>query len=99
MDKKKTKKTTIDVGDMLDQAIVLGSSLVYLAKDGADTIVEELEKRELISSKEGKKLANDIKDNFEKRKGDLHAKVKKHLKSIIDDLGIATKEDLQKMKK
>lgn len=98
MDKKKKKTTTIELGDMLDQAIVLGSSMVYLAKDGADMIVEELEKKELLSTKEGRKLADDIKDNFEKRKGDLHAKVKKHLKTIIDDLGIATKEDLQKMK-
>jgi polyhydroxyalkanoate synthesis regulator phasin len=96
MDKKKTKKAAIDVGDMIDQAIVLGSSMVYLAKDGADMIVEELEKKELLSTKEGKKLADDIRGNFEDRKKSLHEKVKKHLKSIIDDLGIATKEDLKK---
>jgi len=98
MDKKKGKNVKIEVGDLLDQAIVLSSSLVYLAKDGADTIVEELEKRDLLSTKEGRKLADDIKGNFEKRKQVLHEKVKKHLKSIIDDLGIATKEDLKKIK-
>lgn len=95
---KKSKNLKSDIKDLLDQAVIFGSSLVYLTKDSADIIIEELEKKELLSSKEGRKLADDIHDNFTKRKNELHAKVKKHLKEIIDDLGIATKEDLKKMK-
>lgn len=93
---KKGKTLRIDVGDLLDQALILGSSLVYLAKDSAEEIVSELEKRDLLSSKDGRKMADDIKENFRKRKESLHSKVKENLRKVIDDLGIATKEDLKK---
>ncbi len=96
---KSNKSLKIDVDNLLDQAMVLGSSLVYLAKDSGEAIVGELEKRELLSTDKGRKLARDIKDNFKSRKSKLHAKVKDALKKVIDDLGIATKEDLEKMKK
>jgi len=96
---KKDKVLKIDVGDLLDQALVLGSSLVYLTKDSADTIIEELEKRNLLSPEKGKKLTEDIKKSFSERKEKLNEKVKEKLKKVIDDLGIATKEDLEKMKK
>ena len=69
MQTKKSKRVIrIDVDDLIDQALVLGSSLVYLAKDSADGIISELEKRQLLSSKEGKKMAEDIRNNFTKRK-------------------------------
>ena len=95
---KKSHKLTIDFDDLLDQAMVLGSSLVYLAKDSADEIVNELEKRELLSNEKGRKMASDLKDQFSTRKDKLHSKVKAHLTKVIDELGIATKEDLKKMK-
>ena len=99
MQAKKSKRVIkIDVDDFVDQAMVLGSSLVYLAKDSADGILDELEKRQLLSSKEGRKLAEDIKNNFTKRKNKLHAKIKESLRGVIDDLGIATKEDLKKIR-
>ena len=93
---KKSHKLTIDFDDLLDQAMVLGSSLVYLAKDSANELVDELEKRDLLSTDEGRKMANDLKNEFSTRKEKLHAKVKKHLTKVIDELGIATKEDLKK---
>jgi polyhydroxyalkanoate synthesis regulator phasin len=95
---KKSHELTIDFDDLLDQAMVLGSSLVYLARDSADDIVTELEKRDLLSSDEGRKMANDLKDEFSTRKAKLQSKVKTHLTKIIDELGIATKEDLKKAK-
>ena len=99
MQTKKSKRVIrIDVDDLIDQALVLGSSLVYLAKDSADGIISELEKRQLLSSKEGKKMAEDIRNNFTKRKNKLHSKIKESLRGVIDDLGIATKEDLKKIK-
>ena len=96
---KKERVLKIDIDDLFDQALVLGSSLVYLTKDSADTIVEELEKRDLLSSDKGKKLAADIRKGFMSRKDKLHATIKSKLKDVIDDLGIATKEDLKKLKK
>lgn len=93
---KKSHKLTIDFDDLLDQAMVLGSSLVYLAKDSANEIVSELERKDLLSTDEGRKMANDLKSEFSDRREKLQGKVKSHLRRVIDELGIATKEDLKK---
>ncbi len=82
--------------DVLDQVMVLGSSMVYLAKDSSEEVIKELEKRDLLSSAEGKKMAKDIKDNFQQRKDKLYGSVMDIARKVIDDLGIATKEDLKK---
>jgi polyhydroxyalkanoate synthesis regulator phasin len=96
---KKEKVLKIDVGDLLDQALVLGSSLVYLTKDSADAIIEELEKKDLLSPEKGRKLTEDIKKGFSQRKEKLNLRIKAKLKKVIDNLGIATKEDLEKLRK
>ncbi|OGG05583.1 hypothetical protein A2872_00280 [Candidatus Gottesmanbacteria bacterium RIFCSPHIGHO2_01_FULL_42_12] len=92
----KTKKLTLNVDNLLDQALVLGSSLVYLAKDSSDELITLLEKHDLLSHGEGKKVAKDIKDRFHTRKLKLHETLKKELRGVIDDLGIVTKKDLKK---
>lgn len=58
MEKTKKEETNKDkVEGLVDQLLVFGSSLVYLAKDGAEDIIKELEKQNLLNNEEGKKAA------------------------------------------
>ena len=100
--KKDTSKDTnyVDkVDGLVDQLMVFGSSLVYLAKDGAEEIIKELEKQNLLNSEEGQKAAKEIREKFTKRKDSLHKSVKSSVQSVIDELGIATKDDIDSLRK
>ncbi len=94
----KTKKLTLDVDNLLDQALVLGSSLVYLAKDSSDELITLLENHDILVRDEGKKVAKKMKGRFHSQKSKLKETLKKELKNVIDDLGIATRKDLKKSK-
>jgi polyhydroxyalkanoate synthesis regulator phasin len=83
--------------NLLDQFLVFGSSLVYLGRDSADELVKTLEENELLVTPEGKEMADDIQKDFKKRKKEVQKTVRKMLKSIVDEMGIATKEDLKKL--
>lgn len=92
-----SKKTVhLEVDDLVDQLMVLGSSMVYLAKDNADDIISELEKRGVLNSEEGKKAAIDLKEKFHEKKDKLYGGVMDQAKKVVDDLGIATKDDLKR---
>ena len=91
---KNTKKETL-----LNKAVILGSSLVYLGKGVAEDVISEFEKRNLLAGKEGKELADKLRSDLMDKKDEVKERVVKELRNIVDQLGIATKEDLKKMKK
>jgi polyhydroxyalkanoate synthesis regulator phasin len=92
----KAKKTE---SNLLDRAFTLGSSLVYMGKDTVDDIVGTLEKRDLISKDEGKKLAKKMTLRLKAQKEKIRKKSTEQLTEILDELGFATKKDIQGLKK
>ncbi len=100
MEKTKKEDTNKDkVDGLVDQLLVFGSSLVYLAKDGAEDIIKELEKQNLLNNEEGKKAAKEIRERFTNRKDSLYKSMKSNVQNVIDELGFATKEDIENLKK
>lgn len=91
---KSTKKETL-----LNKAVVLGSSLVYLGKGIAEDVISEFEKRNLLAGKEGKELADKLRSDLMDKKDEVRTRVVKELHNIVNQLGIATKEDLKALKK
>lgn len=85
-----TKKTR-QAKDLLDQIQTLGSSIVYLAKDTSDSVIADLEDNGFLTGDDGQELAKDIKNDYKKKKDRLYNNVIKHMRRVVDDLGIATK--------
>lgn len=90
------KKST---DSLLDRVVILGSSLVYLTKGATDDLVDMLEENKIISVKDGKEMAEKIRKEVKTRQQKVRKTVVKQLSKVIDELGIATKKDLEKLKK
>jgi len=84
---------------LLERTMVLGSSLVYLGKGAGEDLVKELEKRNLLKGKEGKQLATKLRSKVSSQREAAKNRVLKELKSVIGELGIATKQDIKNLQK
>lgn len=96
-----TKKTTgkSKKESLLDSVVLLGSSLAYLTKGATDELIDVLEKNKVISTKEGKQAVEKAKSELKARQSDVKKTVTKELGKVIDQLGLATKKDLEALKK
>ena len=90
---KKAKDT------LVDKLVLLGSSLAYLTKGATDELLDILEKNNIVSTKEGKAAVEKVKSQLEARKKNVQSSVVKQLQGVVDQLGLATKEDLKKLAK
>lgn len=90
---KKTKDT------LMDRVVLLGSSLAYLTKGATDELIDTLEKNKLISTKDGKEQVEKMKAEIKTRQGHVQKTVMTELSKVIDQLGLATKKDLEELKK
>jgi len=90
---KKSKNT------LVDKVVLLGSSLVYLTKGATDELIDVLERNDVVSTKEGKAAVEKVKSQLESRRKDVQGKVVKELGKVIDQLGLATKDDLKALTK
>lgn len=95
--KKATKKSQKDT--LLDRVVLLGSSLAYLTKGATDELIVTLEKNKVISTKEGKAAVEKAKAELKSRQDDVRKTVVSELGRVIDQLGLATKKDLEALKK
>ena len=90
---KKSKDT------LVDKVVLLGSSLAYLTKGATDELLDVLEKNKVISTKEGKAAVEKVKSQLDARKKSVQSQVVKQLQGVINQLGLATKEDLKQLTK
>lgn len=95
--KKASKKSNKDT--LLDKVVLLGSSLAYLTKGATDELIDTLEKNKVISTKDGKAAVEKAKAELKSRQADVQKSVTKELSKVIDQLGLATKKDLEELKK
>lgn len=91
------KKTTKDT--LVDKVVLLGSSLAYLTKGATDEIIEVLERNKVVSTKEGKAAVEKVKAQLTSRQDKVRKTVVAELGKVIDQLGLATKKDLEALKK
>jgi len=95
--KKASKKSNKDT--LLDKVVLLGSSLAYLTKGATDELIDSLEKNKVISTKDGKAAVEKAKAELKSRQADVKKSVVAELGKVIDQLGLATKKDLEDLKK
>lgn len=84
---------------LLDKVVLLGSSLAYLTKGVTDELIDVLEKNKVISTKEGKAAVENAKAQLKARQEQVRKTVVAELAKAVDQLGLATKKDLEKLAK
>ena len=90
------QKKAVASDNFIDQLLVFGSGLVYLTKDSAEDIIKALEDNNLLNDEDGKKMANEIREKFASHKDALKNSLVGMLRDVVDEVGLATKDDLKK---
>ncbi len=82
---------------MLKDIIYTGVGGALLLKERVEEELNRLEERGKLSKDDTKKFLDDLKSRGEEEQDRAKEQIKEALKEVIDELGVATKEDIAKI--
>jgi len=88
-----------DVMDIAKRALLTGIGLALTAKDEAEDLAKELEKKLNLNEEEGKKFLKDIQNRYEETQNKLESRVEKSVKDFLKKADIVTTDELKALKK
>lgn len=83
---------------MLKELVYTGIGMAEYFKDKAHEELKKLEEKGKIDTKDVKSFLDSLEEKGKQSDERFKEDLKKHLKEVIDELGLATKEDLEKLK-
>ena len=83
---------------MLKELLYTGVGIASVMKEKVEEEIEKLEKSGKIKKDDAKDFLEKIEEKGKEQEEKNKEKVKAMLKEIIDELGIATKKDIQDLK-
>lgn len=83
--------------NMIKKGLALGLGLAVTTKEQAEKIVDELVKKGELSQQESKEFVNELLQKGEETQKELDQMIYKKLKQLLDELNLATKEDIQRL--
>ena len=76
----------------------MGLGAAFLAKDKLGEMLGELEKRGEVSRDEAKQFLEDAKARAKKEEEALAGRVREEVKKVLEEMGLATKDDIAELK-
>ena len=83
---------------MLKEMIYTGIGGAMLMKERVDEEMKRLEEKGKLSKEDAQQFLDDLKTRGEEEESKLKAQIKEAVKEVIEELGLATKEDIEKLK-
>jgi len=83
---------------MLKDLITLSIGSALLAKEKVEEELNDLIERGKMSKEEALKIIEKAKTKGEEQEAALKEEIKKALREVLEEMGLATKEDLEKLK-
>ncbi|MBE3569621.1 MAG: polyhydroxyalkanoate synthesis regulator [Bacillales bacterium] len=83
--------------DLIKKGLSFGLGLAITSKEQAEKFVNDLVKKGELSLEESKDLVNQLIQRGEEEKKGLQRIVREQIKQMLDELDLATKDDLQKL--
>jgi polyhydroxyalkanoate synthesis regulator phasin len=87
-----------EVGMKPVDLLYMGLGAAFLAKDKFDELLDDLEKRGQMSRSEAKTFLEDAKARAQKEEEALSARIREEIKKVLEDMGLATKDDIAEIK-
>lgn len=83
---------------MLKELLYTGMGAAVILKEKVEEEMKKLEEKGKINRDDAKSFLDSIEQRGKEEDEKLKAKLKETLKEIIEELGLATKSDLEKLK-
>ena len=85
--------------DIIKKSIYLGLGAATITKERVEKLADELIEKGQLSKEEKAKTVKDIMNKIEKEEKEIQKKVKKAVDETLETVGIATKKDIEQLKK
>ena len=82
---------------ILEKGFLAGIGLLSMTREKAQEVIEELTHEGELQKNEMKQWVDQLSDRGEEERQALRKLVRDELKKVLDEMGLATKEDIQKL--
>jgi polyhydroxyalkanoate synthesis regulator phasin len=82
---------------LLEKGFLAGIGLLSMTREKAEKIIDELSHEGEVQKGELKQWVDKLSDRGEEERQALRKLIRDELKKVLDDMGLATKEDIQKL--
>jgi polyhydroxyalkanoate synthesis regulator phasin len=82
---------------LLEKGFLAGIGLLSMTREKAQEVIEELTHEGELQKNEVKQWVDQLSDRGEEERQALRKLVRDELKKVLDEMGLATKEDIQKL--
>jgi len=81
----------------LEKGFLAGIGLLSMTRDKAEKIIDELSHEGELQKSEVKQWVDQLSDRGEEERQALRKLIRDELKKVLDEMGLATKDDIQKL--
>jgi polyhydroxyalkanoate synthesis regulator phasin len=82
---------------LLEKGFLAGIGLLSMTREKAEKIIDELSHEGELQKGEMKQWVDKLSDRGEEERQALRKLIRDELKKVLDEMGLATKEDIQKL--
>ena len=82
---------------LLEKGFLAGIGLLSMTREKAQEVIEELTHEGELQKNEVKQWVDELSDSGEEERQALRKLVREEMKKVLDEIGLATKEDIQKL--
>jgi len=82
---------------LLEKGFLAGIGLLSMTREKAQKVIEELSQEGELQKGEMKQWVDQLSDRGEEERQALRKLIRDELKKVLDEMGLATKEDIQKL--
>jgi polyhydroxyalkanoate synthesis regulator phasin len=82
---------------LLEKSFLAGIGLLSMTREKAQKIIEDLSHEGDLQKSEVKQWVDQLSDRGEEERQALRKLIRDEMKKVMDDMGLATKEDIQKL--
>ena len=82
---------------LLEKGFLAGIGLLSMTREKAEKIIDELSHEGEVQKGEMKQWVDKLSDRGEEERQALRKLIRDELKKVLDEMGLATKEDIQKL--
>lgn len=82
------------MADVLEKTVALGLGTILMTRDKAQEMIDDLVKRGQMSQDDAGKMVDEIMERGREGRQEIMAMVKDQVKNVLDQMNVATKDDI-----
>ncbi len=82
---------------LLEKGFLAGIGLLSMTREKAQAIIDDLSREGELQKGEVKQWVDQLSDRGEEERQAMRKLIREELKKVLDEMGLVTKEDIQKL--